>query len=325
MMITNVLGVAGIAVSAIFGVWGVYLTIKKRKYPSEISYVSESSINLFNDVVGDLNEIKILYQDQPVKHNLVLLKGHLINTGETDISPSMVSRELTAVLPENYKWIEAKVTGYSKEVSSSVQIVKENILSFDLDYFRCKEFVSFQALVEVPIDDEKQNPSSLLKKSIKWDHRIINTEKVKFIASSVIGSSYIFSVPFMILGLVFCLFYAGFEYYSSVSRKPFNQHLIKYQLGVEKNKIFYHLSSNDGEAFKLESDGSVIEEEISRKGLLKKYEIVINLPYSKKRINRGFLYYSEYVLIGLSILILYMTELVIRRKEKYIKSLLKRV
>jgi hypothetical protein len=166
-------------VGLIIGFIGIYLAWHHR-YPGKVTYVREGLISLFNDVVRSMPELAVTYEGEPVQSNLVILRGHLFNSGHKDFTPDMIDQPLSFDLPTGFKWLRASITSTSKGLKAESSI-KDNLLSlqFDLNLFRCKEHISFEALVEVPdIKDSKELPAYRLNKALKINHRIADTRSV---------------------------------------------------------------------------------------------------------------------------------------------------
>lgn len=166
----------GIAVSAIFGLVGIYLTIKSR-YPGKITFVNEQMIELFSAVGNSLDKLAVTYDGKNVDENLVLMNGAFINSGRTDIGPNMVEKPITLKLPDGYKWLTAKVV--NSAIEANLEFVNENTILINTGLFRCGEFVRFHALAQVPADDKTdQSISKRLRSVLKFEHRITNTQKI---------------------------------------------------------------------------------------------------------------------------------------------------
>lgn len=58
----------------------IWLAIRRR-YPGQITYLEESCIGLFDSIVRNLPDLKVLYKSDPVSENIVLIKGYIMNTG----------------------------------------------------------------------------------------------------------------------------------------------------------------------------------------------------------------------------------------------------
>jgi hypothetical protein len=320
MTISSILTIMGILVSAGFGMWGVYLSIKKRSYPAEISYILEDSIGLFDEVIGSLKFLTILYQEQPIKHNLVLLKGHLANTGSKDVSPAMVHQELTARLPENFKWIEANETKASRGVESSINIIEENILSFDLGHFRCGEYISFQALAEVPVSGfDNEGLSMLLNMSLKWDHRIMDTGQIKERKLQPDRSDNRMALTTGIFFL-FCLIIPVLIL-SNIAPKTYD---ILFEIPSETGPpILVTLSPKSEEVAKLKGVYSEFEKRINYEDLHAKYGLNVSWKQNRgDRIINNF-FAVIFPILGTLVLILFLIIHMQIRKNKKIRQIIK--
>jgi hypothetical protein len=82
---------------------------------------------------------------------------------------------LSIALPEDYEWLETKITNSSPDVKAQITIHKNSELCFDLGLFRRDEKITFQALAKTPsLISQKQIRESLLK-NLKFHHRIAET------------------------------------------------------------------------------------------------------------------------------------------------------
>lgn len=171
----------GIIASIIFGIWGIYYAIR-QKYPGQITYIKEYTIALFDAIVKNLPELSIIYKNAPVTPNLVLIQGDLVNTGKKDISPAMVENPITISLPEGYKWITAKVISFSENINANIDLINDTNLKVNIGLFRCKEYIRFQALVEVPLGQGDQKAHQALKDKLGdfllFSHRIADTRQI---------------------------------------------------------------------------------------------------------------------------------------------------
>ena len=147
METSTFLTILGISLTFIFGIWGLYITLKNYK-PGEITFIEEEFIPLFDSIVKNISDLKITYLNDPVKPNLYLLKGALINTGKKDISADMVEDNIKMELPVNYKWLTAKVISRAKNVNAEVDVKSNTELEFNFGLFKTGEFLRFQALYE---------------------------------------------------------------------------------------------------------------------------------------------------------------------------------
>ena len=175
------LTIIGIIVTAFFGFWGIYVLARSSKYPGQITLVRESTIALFDTIVRHFSEISISHKGSPVSEGLVLFRAAILNTGSKDITSEMIAERLTLALPDDFKWLNAKVVSSSPDVHGTVMLGPQAI-QFDLGLLRCKEFVRIEALAEVPQPSKgnvpSDDPEDLLRKAIRLSHRIADTQKV---------------------------------------------------------------------------------------------------------------------------------------------------
>lgn len=168
------IGVIGVIVTTAFGVWGIVVTLRHR-YPARITFVREECLSLFHDIVRNMPDLSVLLRDQPVKETLVLLKGYLVNTGAKDITPDMVAQKVSAELPDGFRWIDARVVETSPNVDASLTVENEHAITFEMGLLRCREFLKFQALAEVPSAGPGASSGRRLHKSLAFIHRIADT------------------------------------------------------------------------------------------------------------------------------------------------------
>ena len=176
----TVLAVISIAATVVLGIWGIFLMIK-RKYPGQITFVRESCLGLFDSIVKNMPELAVQYNGTPVGEGLVLLKGSFLNTGSKDISESMVVEKVSISLPQNFRWLAAKIVSTSPKVHAQVSISDRSLI-FETGLFRCQEHIRFETLAEVPIKNSADNKrgesiEERLNKVLRISHRITDTQK----------------------------------------------------------------------------------------------------------------------------------------------------
>jgi hypothetical protein len=174
-----VIGIFGVAVTCIFG----WLALRRR-YPGRITYFEESSIGLFDSIVRNIGDLKVLYKDEPVSENMVLLKGYIMNTGSKDITRDMIEKPLTLKLPDGFRWLDAKVVPSKSVVEGKLQIKQTTSATFELGLFRVNEYVRFEALAQVPPSESQSqigyegNAVARLRETLKVEHRIADSRRV---------------------------------------------------------------------------------------------------------------------------------------------------
>ena len=263
MTYSEILGIFGIIVSACFGIWGVALSLKRRKYPGEISFIEDHYIGLFDEIVANIKDLSVLYKNSSIDSSLVLFKGHLINSGSKDISPDMVGEELSANLPKHFRWLEAKIIKNSPKVKADIKLVSEEKIKFNLGLFRCSEFISFEALAEVPanrpVEDIKDEKASIqFKNALFWEHRIADTGSIKSEQLPDKPKKTFFAtfrrVQLIIMTIV-CLAFPFFIYFKVMPEASFS---LQYEIVTENNnKLLVTLRpKSEGIATLKEVDGS---------------------------------------------------------------------
>ncbi|MBI3090827.1 MAG: hypothetical protein HYY96_09180 [Candidatus Tectomicrobia bacterium] len=185
MQVSTVLGILGIIVSSLFGLWGVYTTIIQRRYPGRITFIIEDIIGLFDTIVKNLPELRILYNEAPVTPSLVFLKAAMLNRGKKDIDASMVETPITLYLPEHYRWLTSRVVSTSHDVNADVDIKDERSLQVIISgLFRVGEYIRIEILAEVPPGNELSGDSQVsmsnkLQNAITLQHRIPDTRMIE--------------------------------------------------------------------------------------------------------------------------------------------------
>lgn len=167
--------ILGVSVSTIFGVVGIYLTVKSR-YSGRVTFVNEQTIELFDAIGNSLDKLAVTYDGSAVNENLVLLNGAFINSGKFDITPDMVEQPITIKLPDGYKWLTGRVI--DSNVKASLEQEDENTISISTGLFRCGEYVRFHALAKLPEEEVDESNSKRFKDALKFQHRIVNTKSI---------------------------------------------------------------------------------------------------------------------------------------------------
>lgn len=177
---SDILSVAGIAVSVVFGIWGLYLALRRAKYPASLTFVREQTVALLDDFGAKIPNLSVLYKDTPVEKSVVLLSGYVVNDGSLDITKEMTEQPLTCLLPDGCDWLEFKVTTSAPALHVSGNVVDKRNASVDFGLFRRGESFSFQALALLGEKQTKKKVSDF-SDEIVWTHRIASLGAVKTI------------------------------------------------------------------------------------------------------------------------------------------------
>ena len=90
----------------------------------------------------------------------------------------MVEKEIALELPEGFKWLAAKQTKKSSNVTTSLS-VDPSFIIFSTNLFRCQEYIKFEALAEVPIPEKSETIEATLINKLNPTHRIADTGKIR--------------------------------------------------------------------------------------------------------------------------------------------------
>ena len=178
MTLSDILSVAGILISVLFGAWGIYLSLRRKNYPASLTFVREQTVALLDDFATRIPNLSVLYKDTPVNKSVVLLSGYLVNDGNVDITPQMTERPLSCELPGSCSWLEFKLTAAAEALSATGNIKSPQTLELNFGLFRRDEAFSFQALALVGADYAKKKPTALAE-ALRWSHRIAGLGAIK--------------------------------------------------------------------------------------------------------------------------------------------------
>lgn len=171
LSLSDTLSVAGILISVLFGVWGIYLSLRRSKYPAGLTFVREQTVALLDDFATRIPNLAVLYKDTPIDKSVVLLSGYLVNDGNVDITPQMTERPLRCELPSGCSWLEFNLTGAAEALTAIGEIKTPEAIELNFGLFRRDEAFSFQALALVGPEYAKKKPTALAE-ALRWSHRI---------------------------------------------------------------------------------------------------------------------------------------------------------
>lgn len=178
MSLSDTLSISGIAVSGLFGILGVYLAVRKTKYPASLTFVWEQSVSLLEDFAQKIPNLIVFYKDIPIEKGVILLSGYVVNDGTLDITREMTEEPLTCKLPDGSKWLEFKVTTSAPSLQVITEIFDEENVKFNFGLFRRNESFSFQALAL--LGDEHVNVKAAgFAEKLVWRHRIASLDEIK--------------------------------------------------------------------------------------------------------------------------------------------------
>lgn len=176
-MFESIMGIAGFILtvaSAIYAVW-VY---RKTKRNTALLFRKLECYTLFAPDVNRLN-IELSYNNQSIKNNLILLRGCLVNTGQTDIDKNRIFRPLKIVADKNYKWLEARQTQVPEGAATSIEISSSSEILIQWDLLKSNEVFEFECLVEIEgTKDADYNTTVEFINSLRFDYRITDLRSI---------------------------------------------------------------------------------------------------------------------------------------------------
>lgn len=205
----HLLGYLGVFATILFGIWGIYIALKYR-HSVRVNFVLRKSIALFDTIVKNITELSVSYKGLPITQNLILIEGALVNTGNKDILPTMIERPICLNLPEDYKWLTAKIISTSNSVEANI-IVSDQILTINSGLFKINEFIHFQALLQAPHEANIAKIENKLDKIINLSHRIADMSKIKNVKLVNIQIKHVILIILMFLFTTIFFAYIGYD------------------------------------------------------------------------------------------------------------------
>lgn len=163
------LTILGIIITIIVGIIGIILSLK-NKYKGKLDLIIDNNTDLYDSVVKNIEDLKILYKNKPIEENMYLLKMFLINSGEKDLSKEMIEKNPVIDFGVNSIIHNTKVISKSSDLSIEPKIENNSII-IENGLIRCREYLYFETLVET----DKKNPEDI----INFNYRISDFEVPK--------------------------------------------------------------------------------------------------------------------------------------------------
>ena len=168
MLLTIILFVIGLIASYYIAKW----QMRKNK----IVHFSINSYDIGKGLSDEFPAFKLNYDGEDLSSDVIVLKGGFMNCGRNDIAGLNGERDIKIVFPEECK-VKAVVVSPSEEellVSANIENDKNNILNLGISgVFKSDEFFKYTAIVEASKEIKG------LHDKLKFQHRIINTEKIR--------------------------------------------------------------------------------------------------------------------------------------------------
>lgn len=273
-MLGNILGVLGIILTIVFGIYSIW-AYRKSKRNVSLEFKNKECYSLFSDDVNRLN-IELSYNKKPLSSALLLLKAKLINNGHIDIDKNRVYNPLKVICTEEFKWLESRITVQPDGATTNIKINNPREIQIDWDLLKTEEFIEIEALVEIENSEKLEGDKSIeFYNRLVFDFRItdLNTiqkekEVSKFDRKRSIFNSYAIPIVPMLLGIIILLL----EVVPSLKFLP-AKHNIIYSIEKGSLKDSIYLSSGSSEVITMRYTDSDIKNTISVKEFNKKYKI----------------------------------------------------
>lgn len=168
MELNTVLTIVGI-IATVSGSIVAIIMAARHKYKGRLDLIVDENINLYNSIVKRIDDLKILYKNQPIKENMNLIKIFLINSGAKDFTPETAELCPTISFDKESIIHNVNIISQSHELKARCEL-KNNVVSIIDGLIRCNEYLYFEVLVQTK---EKHNPEDI----IQFNYRTSDFEK----------------------------------------------------------------------------------------------------------------------------------------------------
>jgi len=227
---------------------GVVVTIivgaRYSMKPSLYYYQIEPG-SIFSKNIKEITNLKILYNDNELHNDVILLKVLISNNGNTDIDKSMIMKPLCIEFKHPIELLNVTIEK-NNDISMKVD---GNKINFFWDLLKKKDYFILKIVLKICNNDNNILSDDLLNKYTYISSGITNLNKVKKyrygnIFSNSLGLEDVFASGFQTLLIIpFCIF---FIYFLN------NSYIIKYK-GSFFNSDPYIISPIDSDKLKLTS------------------------------------------------------------------------
>ena len=270
-----------------------YGKCRKKK----IVHFSINSYDIGKGLSDEFPDFKLLFGDDALADNVMVLKGGFMNVGRNDITGLKGKNDIKLIFPDGciVKAFTISPSTEDLKVTANKDNEKENILNFCIsEIFKTDEYFKYTAIIET--SEEMKSLHSVLK----FSHRLSNTEKIRNILGSQSDEhrrkfikSYIYSM--VLIMLIMAGFFSYQELSYNIYKKANNQE-VKIHIDPYSN-LYVH----EGEGLPIPF---ISGNKISSNELEKEYIIV---PVTEFRWS-GSMFLGMWVLAIICLLFVYYTE-----------------
>ena len=142
--------IIGVLATVLIPLIGVFL---RRQEHRQLDVVIDREVALVNQVFGNLKNFSIVIEGKPASDQVVWMTGWVINSGNYDISNSIVERPLRLKIPDNMQWLRGSIEHCSNDLQCSLKIHTSQELEFTWVLLRRGEYIRFDALLRCPLEE----------------------------------------------------------------------------------------------------------------------------------------------------------------------------
>jgi hypothetical protein len=170
----NIFSILFTAVSILFGIWGIYVSVYRVKYPGKLTYTPIKTVNIYENIINSFPNLSIQHNGISIENELVYHRSAVLNTGKIDIKRDMIEEPISIFL-KNGEWKEARIKS-SPSIKSSITIgIDKKSLHLETGLLRIDEAIQYEALATL-----NENLDSIpLIDHIKITHRISDIESIE--------------------------------------------------------------------------------------------------------------------------------------------------
>jgi hypothetical protein len=321
-MIGNILAIIGLIFTIGFGIYSIWVYKKSIKEVS-IELKNEQCYSLFRDDVKRLN-IEIVYDKKTLTNSLILLKAKILNNGSVDIDKNRIFKPLKIISQKEFIWLDAKSTIQPNGSTTNINILNSNVIEIDWDLLKAKEFIEFEALVEIRGNSNLDGDKTILfYEGLKFDYRITGLNNIqkehKNFKGKISDKIMKFSKSIAIIAILTGVLLVFTEYYPSLRFLPQKKEVIfVIDNGVSHIKGCIDAKSNGDLIFNIaDSDQKInipIEEFNKKYKIITVEKIIVSTKFSMFYEIIGFIY----ILLGALMFVLVLS---IEKKKKVKKKL----
>ncbi len=254
-----ILTIIGLILTIGFGIYAIVSNKRTRKKVS-LSFGKNECYSLFKKDINRLN-IDVNYKGESLNNYLILFKGVIENSGNLDIDKNRIYTPLKIISKKEYKWLETTVSGHPNGATVSIYKIADNEIEINWDLIKKGEKIEFEALVEIPFDNELEKATEVFYESLKFDFRITDLNGVDKIQdyNSEDYKRTRAKKNLLFIGIV--TFFTGGGILLASYLGPIKTN-VQYELTGVKDTIFVEIGSKNGNLITIKNDSINIDKPI---------------------------------------------------------------